>query len=130
MATNVPADLLYTEHDEWVSQVKGDIVAVGITDFAQDALGEIVHVEMPEVGEEVEAGNPIAEIESVKAVAELYAPVTGEVVAINEEIDDSPDVINKDPYGNWLFKIKMSDPDELSELLDAGAYQTKLEEEA
>jgi glycine cleavage system H protein len=128
MASNIPADLLYTEHDEWVRQVKTDVVAVGITDFAQDALGEIVHVEMPSVGDEVEAGNPIAEIESVKAVAELYAPVSGEIIEINEEIDDSPDAVNKDAYASWLFKIKMSEPDELSNLLDAGAYQTKLDE--
>lgn len=129
MASNVPADLLYTEHDEWIRQIKADVVEIGITDFAQDALGEIVHVEMPEVGDEVEAGNPIAEIESVKAVAEIYAPVTGEVIAINDDIDDSPDAVNKDPYGSWLFRIRMSDPDEVSELLDSGAYQSKLDDE-
>lgn len=128
MASNIPDDLLYTEHDEWVRQEKGDIVAIGITDYAQDALGEIVHVEVPEVGDEVEADASVCEVESVKAVAEIYAPVSGEIIAVNEELDDEPEGINKNPYGAWIFKIKLSDPDELSNLMDAAAYKQKLED--
>ncbi|MCA9298355.1 MAG: glycine cleavage system protein GcvH [Phycisphaerales bacterium] len=128
MASNIPDDLLYTDHDEWVRQQKGDIVAIGITDYAQDALGEIVHVEVPEVGDEVEADASVCEVESVKAVAEIYAPVSGEIIAVNEELDDEPEGINKNPYGAWIFKIKLSDPDELSNLMDAAAYKQKLED--
>jgi glycine cleavage system H protein len=128
MATNVPDDLLFTAHDEWVKIEEGDIVSVGITDFAQDSLGEIVHVEVPAVGDDVVADAAVCEVESVKAVAELYAPVSGEIVAVNDELDDEPEGINTNPYGSWIFKIKLSDSDELKNLMDAAAYQQKLDD--
>ena len=127
MATQIPDDLQFTTHDEWVRLEDGDVIAVGITDHAQDALGEIVHVEVPEVGDEVEADAPVCEVESVKAVAEIYAPAAGEIVEVNDTLDDEPEKINEDPYGSWIYKLKLSDPDELSGLLDAAAYQTKIE---
>ena len=129
MATDIPDELRYTAHDEWVREEDDGIIAVGITHHAQDALGEIVHVEVPEVGAEVEADAPICEVESVKAVAEIYAPVDGEVVAVNDALDDEPELINTDPYGSWLFKIKANDVDDLSGLLDAAAYEQKLSED-
>lgn len=125
MASKIPAELSFTEHDEWVRQ-EDDLVVVGITDHAQDALGEIVHVELPEVGNEVEAGDEVGEIESVKAVAEIYAPVGGEIVAVNDALDDEPELLNTDAYANWIYKIKLSDPDELANLMDAAAYEQKL----
>ena len=127
MATPLPEDLLFTSHDEWVRQEDDDIVAIGITDYAQDALGEIVHVEVPEQGDEVAADAAVCEVESVKAVAEIYAPVSGEIVAVNDALDDEPEAINSDPYGSWIFKIKMVDADDLSNLMDAAAYQAKLD---
>lgn len=128
MSKPLPEDLQYTEHDEWVRTEDGEtLLVVGITDFAQDALGEIVHVELPEVGAEVEKGDPAGEIESVKTVAELYAPVSGEIVAVNDALDDEPEVINDDPYGNWIFKVKIADSSELAGLLDAAAYQSKID---
>jgi glycine cleavage system H protein len=122
---NFPADLKYTAHDEWC-RVDGDTVTVGISDFAQDALGELVHVELPEVGKRVKAGDEVCEVESVKAVAAVYAPVTGEIVESNTDLDGNEQVINNDPYGAWLFKIKVSDPAGLSALMDAKAYQGKI----
>lgn len=129
MATNIPAELNFTEHDEWVRQ-EDDIAVVGITDHAQDALGEIVHVELPELDSEIAVGDQVGEIESVKAVAEIYAPVGGEIVAINDALDDEPELLNTDPYANWIYKVKMSDPDELGALLDAAAYEQKLADDA
>jgi len=129
MATNIPDELRFTAHDEWVREEDDGIIAVGITHHAQDSLGEIVHVEVPDIGLEVEADIPMCEVESVKAVAEIYAPVSGEVVAVNDILDDEPELINTDPYGSWLFKIKMSDVDDLLGLLDAAAYEQKLSED-
>lgn len=121
----VPADLKYTTHDEWI-RVEGDIAIIGITDHAQDALGELVNVELPEVGEEFEAGGELGEVESTKAVAEVYTAVGGEVVEVNEALEDEPELINSDPYGaGWLVKIRIDGglPDGL---LDAAAYSAKL----
>lgn len=123
---SLPEDLQYTEHDEWVA-LDGDILTLGITDHAQDALGELVHIELPKVGRRVRAGDAIAEVESVKAVAEVYTPVSGEIVAINDGLDGNEGVINADPYGSgWLVKIQVSDAGPLANLLDAHDYKRKL----
>lgn len=120
----------YTADHEWL-QVEGDIATVGITDHAQDAMGDLVYVELPEVGDEVKAADEAGVVESVKAASDIYAPVTGEIVAINEELNDSPEVVNKDPYGEgWMFKIKLADPAELDDLLTAEAYQEQCDAEA
>ena len=120
--SNYPADLKYRESHEWV-RVEGDVATVGVTWFAQDSLGDVVYVDMPEVGAEAAAGETIAEIESVKAVSDIYAPVSGEVVAINEELEGNEESVNSDPYGAaWLFRIRISDAGELDALLDAAAY--------
>jgi len=122
---SVPAELLYTQHDEWIRR-EGDVVTIGITDYAQDALGELVHVELPEVGRVVAAGEAIAEVESVKAVAEVYTAVSGEVIEVNSDLDGNEEQINQDAYGSWLFKIRLSDDAGLAGLLDAAAYGTKI----
>ena len=123
---NVPAELRYTSHDEWVRQ-DGGILVVGITDFAQDQLGDLVHVELPEVGQTFGQGEAVCEIESVKAVAEVYAPVAGTVLEVNEDLDGSEEQINEDPYGDgWLFKLSITGDTTLDHLLDSAAYEAKL----
>ncbi|MEQ1500689.1 MAG: glycine cleavage system protein GcvH [Myxococcota bacterium] len=119
----IPDNLKYTDHDEWV-KLDGDVMSVGITDYAQDQLGELVHVELPAVGKKVQAGAVVCEVESVKAVAEIYAPATGEVVAVNEILEDAAEQINKDPYGSWIYKLKVAAPP--AGLLDPAAYRTKV----
>jgi glycine cleavage system H protein len=124
-----PEELKYTEEHEWV-MVEDDVATVGISDFAQDQLGDVVFVELPAVGTIVEAGKPFGVVESVKAVSDVYAPVSGEVVEINEELPDAPETINTSPYDDgWMIKIKLSAPAELAELMDADAYQEFIEEE-
>ncbi|HEY7745208.1 MAG TPA: glycine cleavage system protein GcvH [Desulfuromonadales bacterium] len=124
-----PEELKYTEEHEWV-MVEDDVVTVGITDFAQDQLGDVVFVELPAVGTIVEAGKPFGVVESVKAVSDVYAPLSGEVVEINEELPDAPETINTSPYDDgWMIKIKLSDAAELEGLMDADAYQEFIEEE-
>jgi len=120
-----PEHLLYTTHDEWV-HVDGDIITVGISDFAQDALGELVHVEMPEVGDTFDADDMACEVESVKAVAEVYAPAAGEIIAINEDLEDAAENVNSAPYESWLFKLRVSDPAPLDALISASAYAAKV----
>lgn len=122
---NIPEDLRYSSHDEWV-RVEGDLVVVGITDFAQDQLGELVHVELPEVGDVVDAGDEVCEVESVKAVAEVYSPLGGEVVEVNTSLEDEAEQINETPYGSWLFKLKMTDASGLDELMSADDYRAKV----
>ena len=123
-----PAGLQYTDHDEWL-RVDGDEAVLGISAFAQDALGEIVHVELPEVGDTFSAGDPICEVESVKAVAEVYVPVDVEVIEVNEELDGSEELVNEDPYGKgWLIKVRITDSSGLAGLLDADAYKAKVAE--
>ena len=118
-----PEDLKYSKDHEWV-RVEGDECVVGITDFAQGELGEVVYVELPEIGESYEAGDEIGTIESVKAVAEVYAPLSGEVVAVNEALADAPEQVNEDPHGDgWLIRVKASSIEELGELMDASAYR-------
>jgi len=122
-----PAELKYRESHEWV-RVEGDVAIVGISWFAQDSLGDVVFVDMPEVGAEATAGETISEIESVKAVSDIYAPVSGEIVEINEALEGDEESVNTDSYGaGWLFKIKLSDPGELAALLDAVAYTAHCE---
>lgn len=119
---NVPENLKYTEHDEWV-RVEDDIATIGITDYAQDELGEIVFVELPEVGDTLEAGDGIGVVESVKAVSDVYTPVSGEITAVNEPLPDDPSQVNSSPFEDgWLVKIKISDAAPLDGLMDAEAY--------
>lgn len=120
-------NLRYAESHEWVS-LDGEIATVGITDYAQHALGDIVYVDMPEVGDEVTAGEEFGAVESVKAASDLYSPVSGEVVEINEALEDEPGLINEDAFANWIMKVKVSDPTEVEALLDAEAYAKICEE--
>lgn len=122
MATNIPQNLKYTKEHEW-ALVEGDTVTVGITDFAQSALGDIVFLEVPDVGSELKNGATFGVVESIKSVSDLYSPVTGEVVAKNSDVEGSPEKINSDAYGSWLIKVKMKDQNELKNLLTAGEYQ-------
>ncbi len=120
---NIPLDLLYTSEHEWVA-VDGKIATIGITDYAQGELGDIVFVELPGVGDETKQMESFGTIEAVKAVSELYAPVSGKVVAVNEKLQDSPELINQDPYGEgWMIKIEMSDESELNSLLSPKDYE-------
>jgi glycine cleavage system H protein len=119
---NIPADLKYTESHEWVRAEIDGTVTVGITEYAQDALGDIVFVELPKVGKSYTAGDDAAVVESVKAASDIYAPVSGEVVAVNDAVAASPESINADAYSAWLFKLKPSDPNAINGLLDADAY--------
>ena len=119
-----PADLKYTASHEWV-RTEGDLVVIGVSWFAQDSMGDVVHVELPEVGDSVDAGETACEIESVKAVSDVYSPVTGEVVEINEALEDAPETVNSEPYaGGWLFKVRAEDGGSATDLLDAEAYKT------
>lgn len=121
-----PADLKYSKTHEWVDVVSG-VATVGISDFAQDALGDVVFVNLPTIGDEVVAGESFGDVESVKAVSDLICPVSGIVCAVNEELDDAPENLNKDPYGSWIIKVKDITGEE--ELLDAAAYEAFCAEE-
>ena len=124
-----PDDLRYHPEHDW-ARIEGDTATFGVTWYAQDALGEVVFYEPPEVGREVKKDEAYAEVESVKAVSDVYAPLSGEVTEVNAKIDDSPQVVNEDPYGEgWLVKVKLSDPSEADDLLDAAAYKKLLDEE-
>ena len=125
-----PEDRKYLESHEW-AKTDGETVLVGITDFAVEELShgnvdDLVYCDLPEVGRQLEAGETFGEIESVKAVAEIYSPVTGEVVEVNDALDDEPELLNTDPYANWIYKVKLTDPDEIGGLMDAAAYEQKL----
>lgn len=119
---NVPENLKYTKSHEWVKSEADGSVTVGITDHAQEALGDIVFLELPEAGRQVKAGEECAVVESVKAASDIYAPVDGEVVARNDALLDAPESVNQDAYANWLFRIKPTDAAQLAALLDAAAY--------
>lgn len=122
-----PEDYRYSKEHEWL-EVDGDTATLGITDFAQQELGEVVFVEMPEAGATFDAGEEIGTIESVKAVSDIYAPVACEIVEANGELDDAPEVVNEDPHGKgWLVKIKITDAAELEDLMDAAAYQDHIQ---
>lgn len=127
--TRVPEELLYTEEHEYVRKTDGDEVIVGITDYAQNELSDIVFVELPEVGSTVARMEPFGTIEAVKAVSELFTPVSGEVVAINESLQDDPAVVNRDPYGEgWMVRLRPSDPSDLGALLNASDYRALIAE--
>lgn len=118
---NLPEDVRYTDDHEW-AQVTGDTIKIGISDYAQDQLGDIVFVELPEVGDSFSAGDEFGTLESVKAVSELYVPIDGEVVAVNEALEDGPELLNQDPYGGWIIEIKPENAGDFDNLLDREAY--------
>ena len=120
---NVPEDLHYSKDHEWV-RVEGDTAVVGITDYAQDSLGDVVYVELPKEGEKFAANEPFGSVESVKAVSEVFSPVSGEISGINESLTDQPEKVNEDPYGEgWMIRVKMSNPGEVDSLLTAAEYE-------
>lgn len=125
----IPDELKYTSDHEWALEEE-ELLIIGITDYAQDALGEIVYIELPSEGDEVTKGDPFGAVESTKAVSDLYAPVSGDVVEVNEALLDSPETINEDPYGEgWMIKVKPYDPDEIGELMDFEEYTEFVEKE-
>jgi glycine cleavage system H protein len=120
--SNIPADLKYTKEDEWI-RVDGDEATVGITDYAQDSLSDIVYLELPDVGDSLAIGDTFGVVESVKAAADLYMPLSGEITAVNDTLIDAPETVNSDPFGDaWMIRLKMSDPSQLDDLMDAAAY--------
>jgi glycine cleavage system H protein len=124
-----PDDLLYNEEHDW-ARIDGDEAVLGVTWYAQDALGELVHYEPPDVGSTVAKDSPYGEVESVKAVSDLISPLSGEVLEVNQKVVDAPETVNDDPYGDgWLIRVRMSRPEERDELLDRAAYQKVLEEQ-
>jgi glycine cleavage system H protein len=126
---NLPEDLRYTREHEW-ARLKGSRVVVGITQFAQDQLGDIVYVELPDVGDPVKKGESFGVVESTKAVSELFSPVTGKVVEVNDPLSDAPETINEDPYEEgWLIQVELADPKEFEGLMDAAAYKAFVEEQ-
>jgi glycine cleavage system H protein len=125
-----PEHLKYTDEHEWLTVTEGSTVRVGITAYAQDQLGDVVFVELPKVGAAVEAGTPLGEVESTKSVSEIFAPLSGTVVAVNNALDDTPELINSDPYGDgWIVEIDAEDVSAIDELMDAAAYQELTEKE-
>jgi glycine cleavage system H protein len=128
--SNIPADLRYASTHEWVRPDGDGVFTIGISDHAQQLLGDMVFIELPDVGAEVGTGDDIAVAESVKAASDVYAPISGEIVAVNADLEDSPELVNSDPYGDgWLFKIKADDPQEAQALFDAEAYEGTIEDE-
>jgi glycine cleavage system H protein len=126
---DIPEELKYTDEHEW-ARIEDDLVVIGITDYAQDALGEIVYIELPSEGDEITKGDSFGGVESTKSVSDLYAPVSGEVVEVNESLLDSPETINEDPYGDgWLIKVKIHDSDEFDDLMDNEQYSEFIEKE-
>ena len=127
--SHIPSHLQYTESHEWVSIEDNSNARIGITDHAQEALGDLVYVELPSVGDEISQGDPCAVVESVKAASDIYAPLSGVVVAVNEELESDPALINADPYGDgWLFELELIDNEELDGLKDADTYAESLDE--
>ena len=127
---SIPSDLKYTKSHEWVRVEADGTVSVGITHHAQDLLGDMVYVETPNIGRQVTAGAECAVVESVKAASDVYAPIAGEVVAVNAAVTDAPESINKDAYGAWMFKLKPANAADVNNLLDAAAYQAVVASEA
>ena len=128
--SNIPADLMFTSSHEWVRDEGDDTVTIGITDHAQELLGDLVFVELPDIGDVIETGGEAGVVESVKAASDIYSPVTGEVIEINEDLVDSPELVNEQPYDNgWIYKIKLSNSSEMDDLLDAEAYSEVVESE-
>jgi len=129
--SNIPADLKYAESHEWIKDNGDGTATIGISDHAQEALGDLVFVELPEVGTQLAAKDACAVVESVKAASDIYSPVAGEVFAVNEVLESAPETINTDAYGEgWIFKLKLADASELAELFDAGGYEQVLADEA
>jgi glycine cleavage system H protein len=127
---SIPSNYVFTPSHEWVLDNGDGTITLGVSDHAQELLGDVVFVELPEIGREVEAGEEFSLVESVKAASDIYSPVTGEVVAVNDELEDSPETVNEGPYeGGWIVKIKLSDPSELTKLLNADAYAATIAEE-
>lgn len=128
--SEIPSDLRYTESHEWVSQEEEGVVKVGISEHAQEQLGDLVFVELPEEGDTFGRGDACAVVESVKAASDIYCPVSGEVVVVNEALADTPEIVNNDPYGDgWLFSVRLDDPSELDQLMGADAYREHLADE-
>lgn len=125
----IPKGLRYSQEHEWVA-VEDEVATVGVTDYAQEQLGDVVYVELPEIGAQVTKDEPFGVVESVKAVSDVFAPVSGTVTEVNKPLADSPETVNEDPYGDaWMIRVEMSDPGELEDLMSAEEYQTFLEEE-
>ena len=128
--SNIPGNLKYTASHEWVLDNGDGTVTIGISEHAQEMLGDVVFVDLPDTGDEIEAGESFSLVESVKAASDIYAPISGEIVEINEELEDSPELINEEPYeGGWIVKVKMSDASELDNLKDAEEYLSSIEED-
>lgn len=128
--SNIPSELRYATTHEWVRPEGDGTFTVGITEHAQELLGDMVFVELPEVGSQVSAGDDVAVAESVKAASDVYAPISGEIIAVNDELEDAPEQVNADPFGDgWLFKIKADDPEEFEDLLDAEGYENSIDED-
>jgi len=129
MSTNIPEELAYTTSHEWIRDNKDGTATIGITDHAQELLGDVVYVELPEDGTMLNAADPAGVIESVKAASDLYSPLAGEVIAVNEKLDGEPELINTEPYGDgWVMTLKLDNTDDLNELLDANAYINEIAE--
>ncbi len=127
--SNVPSDLKYISSHEWVRVEDDGTVTVGITDHAQELLGDVVYVELPEIDSEVAVEDEMAVVESVKAASDIYAPLSGTIIAVNEDLEDAPETVNSSPYDDgWMFKMKLSEPSELDNLIDAEAYSAEIEE--
>ena len=128
--SNIPAELRYASTHEWVRPEGDGTFTIGLSEHAQELLGDMVFIELPDVGAEVSAGDDIAVAESVKAASDVYAPISGEVVSVNEDLEDTPELVNSDPYGDgWLFRIKADDPEEFEALLDAEGYENSIDDE-
>ncbi|EQM81262.1 glycine cleavage system protein GcvH [Stutzerimonas stutzeri] len=128
--SDIPSDLRYAASHEWARLEADGSVTVGISDHAQEALGDVVYVELPEVGQQLAAGQQAGVVESVKAASDIYAPISGEVIAINEQLTDSPEMVNSEPYGSWFFRLQPSDASALDKLLDAEGYKASCDAEA
>ncbi|WP_137166195.1 glycine cleavage system protein GcvH [Salinimonas lutimaris] len=128
--SNIPTDLRYAATHEWVRPEGDGVFTVGISEHAQELLGDMVFVDLPDVGDQVSTGDDVAVAESVKAASDVYTPLTGEIIAVNETLEESPELVNSDSYGDgWLFKIKADDPSEVENLLDAEGYEASIDEE-
>lgn len=128
--SNIPADLMFTNSHEWVKDEGDDTVTIGITDHAQELLGDLVFVELPDIGDVIETGGEAGVVESVKAASDIYSPVSGEVIEINEDLVDSPELVNEQPYDNgWIYKMKLNNASDMDNLLDAEAYSEVVESE-
>jgi len=129
--SDIPSDLKYVSSHEWIREEGDGVVTIGVTDHAQDLLGDVVFVELPEVGAEFANGDDIGVVESVKAASDIYAPLSGEIVAVNAELEDSPELVNSDPYGDgWFIQLRLNSPEEMNELLDAEGYSEVCEAES